>query len=583
MKKVVTKEGGLTFGGRNISVFLLMFVFVLFSWTSFAQKLINGKVTGNEGETLCGVNVVEKGTYNGTATDSNGNYFIRVGSTDASLVFSIYGMKTEEIPVANQSIINCTLKKLNNPYKTGDAEIANLKLLNLWGERPDAVNILYKKAFEVFASKPLEATYSDLANDKDVQQLCKKDHITHWGGPMLGQIGPHGASVWMRTLRPAKVEVLVSVNGKEKKFGPVQSTAETDLTAIVPVTGLKPGSSNAYKVLIDGQPIPVADNTVINTPLEESTPAQTRIVFGSDFHRWGLGNQKQVDAIKSRKPVAMLLGGDIAVQDKYNKVGLHRADFLLRDFYPAWKSLVAEVPVYVTWDDHDYFGNDLAGIPKGFTENDKEAVWQVFRYAWNNPSYGLGEKGKGNFFRTRIGPADIIMLDDRYFRTGEKGSFLGDEQMKWLKKQLLDCKGPFIILSCGTMWSDYVSNGKDSWGANDPKGREQIFKLIEDNNIGGVLLISGDRHGARGFRIPRPSGFNFYEFEVGSLGGRTGPAAHKDEWKTQFYGINGKYAFGEFTFDTTRPDSEVTFRLIGDDKKIIYEMKLTRSELTPKK
>lgn len=36
-------------------------------------------------------------------------------------------------------------------------------------------------------------------------------------------------------------------------------------------------------------------------------------------------------------------------------------------------------------------------------------------------------------------------------------------------------------------------------------------------------MISGDRHGTRGFRIPRPSGFNFYEFEAGSLGGRTGP------------------------------------------------------------
>jgi len=83
--------------------------------------------------------------------------------------------------------------------------------------------------------------------------------------------------------------------------------------------------------------------------------------------------------------------------------------------------------------------------------------------------------------------------------------------MDWLKTQLMDCKGPFIILSSGTRWSDYVSNGKDSWGRFDPAGREKIFQLIEDQQIGGVLLISGDRHGARRFRIPRPSGFESYE------------------------------------------------------------------------
>jgi alkaline phosphatase D len=92
--------------------------------------------------------------------------------------------------------------------------------------------------------------------------------------------------------------------------------------------------------------------------------------------------------------------------------------------------------------------------------------------------------------------------------------------MAWLETQLQDCKGPFIVLSSGTMWSDYISDGKDSWGKHDREGRERIFDLIEQNRVPGVLLISGDRHGARGFRIPRRSGFAFYEFEVASLGGK---------------------------------------------------------------
>lgn len=46
-------------------------------------------------------------------------------------------------------------------------------------------------------------------------------------------------------------------------------------------------------------------------------------------------------------------------------------------------------------------------------------------------------------------------------------------------------------------------------GVNDPEGREELFSFIEENNISGVLLISGDRHGARGFTIPRKSDFGF--------------------------------------------------------------------------
>ncbi|OVE79699.1 hypothetical protein BVY01_01740 [bacterium I07] len=455
-----------------------------------------------------------------------------------------------------------------------------MKLLNQWGERPEAVQKLYKAGFRALTADT-NASYSELAADPEFQQLCKKQGILHLGGPILGNVTPNGATVWLRTIRPAKVEVRVTSNGVEKSFGPVKSTLETDLTANVPVTGLKPKTNNPYRVLVDGKPVKIPENASINTLPDDTQPAKIRIAFGTCFHRWGLGNQNQSETIRGRKPAVMLLGGDIGVQDRNNHVGLHRADYLLRDFFPAWQNLAAEVPVYVTWDDHDYFDNDLWGIPPGFTRNDQQAVREVFLHAWNNPSYGFEDERGGIFFRTRIGPCDVIMTDERYFRTGEKGSFLGEDQMMWLEAQLLDCKGPFIILSNGTMWSDYVSRGKDSWGRFDPEGRERIFKLIEKNRIGGVLLISGDRHGARGFRILRPSGFNFYEFEAGSLGGRTGPPPTKPEWDTQFYGVSGKYAFGEFTIDATIPDPEVTFRLIGDDGNIIHELKLTRSQLTP--
>jgi alkaline phosphatase D len=462
--------------------------------------------------------------------------------------------------------------------KKGDLE-TSLKLLNLGGKQSKSINSLYAAAHKVLAAKN-GATFADLADDNEVMRLCKAGNIVHWGGPMLGSVTPQGARVWIRTVRPASVEVRVTTPSGEKSFGPVKSTRKSDMTAIVTVSGLKAQTRYPYRVLIDGKPLTLTEHAaIVTTPSNKS--AKVRIAFGTCFHRWGLSNMKQVNVLRSRKPAAMLLYGDIAVQDRKSHLGLHRADYLLRDFQPAWRDLASSVPVYATWDDHDYFKNDGAGIIKGCTLADKQNVCDVFAGAWNNPFYGFGDERRGVFLRTRIGPCDVIMVDNRYFRENKAGSFLGDGQMKWLEAQLLDCKGPFIILSCGTMWSDYVSRGKDSWGQWDPKGRERIFKLIEAKRIAGVLLISGDRHGARGFRIPRPSGFKFYEFEMGSLGGRSGPPVTKPSWTEQFYGIAGKYAFGEFSIDATLADPTVTFRMIGDNGKVIKELKLKRSQLTP--
>ena len=455
--------------------------------------------------------------------------------------------------------------------------LSSLELLNLWEQQPRGVQAFYEACYRVFAGNR-RATFADVADDPAVVQVCKEQGITHLGGPMLGDVAADGAKVWLRTCRPAKVEVRIVAEGRQRTFGPVSSTRQSDLTAIVPVTGLRPATRYSYTVFVDGAELRLPAHAAITTA-PAADASSVRIAFGTCSHRFGLGNQRQAAAIRARNPVAMLLCGDVAAQDRNNHCGLHRADYLLRDCYPAWQGLAAAVPVYATWDDHDYFDNDKWGIPSGYTAEDRTAVWNVFRQAWNNPAYGFGAPGGGVFFRTRIGPCDVITTDGRYFR--EKGSLLGAEQMAWLERQLLDCKGPFIILESSTMWSDYVSNGKDSWGVYDRAGRERIFSLIEKNRIGGVLLISGDRHGARGFRIPRPSGFNFYEFEPASLGGIDwGPPAMAPDSSQQLFGHLG-YAFGEFTIDASPADPTVTFRLIAEDGGVVHEVALTRSQLTP--
>ncbi len=69
---------------------------------------VSGIVADDAGTPIPGVNIIEKGTTNGTATDAEGKYSLLVNE-NAILVFSFIGYMTQEIPVSNQSQVNVTL------------------------------------------------------------------------------------------------------------------------------------------------------------------------------------------------------------------------------------------------------------------------------------------------------------------------------------------------------------------------------------------------------------------------------------------------------------------------------------------
>jgi len=72
------------------------------------QKVIKGTITDEQGKSLPGVNVLIKGTNQGTVTDVNGKYTLSVAS-NATLVFSFMGYRKQDVSVAGKSIINVTM------------------------------------------------------------------------------------------------------------------------------------------------------------------------------------------------------------------------------------------------------------------------------------------------------------------------------------------------------------------------------------------------------------------------------------------------------------------------------------------
>lgn len=75
----------------------------------FVMLPIKGKITDENGQPLPGVNILEKGTDNGTITDIDGNFSISVADNNSILVISSISYISQELKVENQAIINISM------------------------------------------------------------------------------------------------------------------------------------------------------------------------------------------------------------------------------------------------------------------------------------------------------------------------------------------------------------------------------------------------------------------------------------------------------------------------------------------
>jgi TonB-linked SusC/RagA family outer membrane protein len=90
--------------------FMLVWCMAITSIAWAQERVVTGKVSATEdGSALPGVNVVLKGTTNGTVTDSNGSYKLNIPSSGGSLVFSFIGLQSQEVLIGERSVIDVSL------------------------------------------------------------------------------------------------------------------------------------------------------------------------------------------------------------------------------------------------------------------------------------------------------------------------------------------------------------------------------------------------------------------------------------------------------------------------------------------
>jgi hypothetical protein len=97
--------------GSQRWLLLLMVFLLLFNGLMAQRATVSGTVTSSEDNSaIPGVNVIIKGTSEGTTTDIDGQYTLQVSGADATLVFSSVGYIAQEVLVGNQTMVNVTME-----------------------------------------------------------------------------------------------------------------------------------------------------------------------------------------------------------------------------------------------------------------------------------------------------------------------------------------------------------------------------------------------------------------------------------------------------------------------------------------
>lgn len=312
-------------------------------------------------------------------------------------------------------------------------------------------------------------------------------------------------------------------------------------------------------------------------PLAEST-ILTRIAFGSCADEEA--RQPIWKAIARENPDLFLFIGDNVYSD-YNRGGRvetpgpaeldYSYDRLAKneDFVRFFN----DVPMLVTWDDHDFGMND-AGVefaPKGYA---KDKMFEFFGY----PDETIKDRD-GVYYSKSFGAegqrVQIIMLDTRWFRDPLKTkdpakpgrspyigdpdpskTMLGEAQWAWLAEELAKPADLRLIVSSIQVLAD--GHHYEAWYTL-PTERQKLFDTVKKAGADRVVFLSGDRHIGGLYRQSDVLGYSAHEITSSSLNlsfsrddvvPEVGPHQLGRMYGPENYGlVSVDWAVGELRFD----------------------------------
>ncbi len=330
-------------------------------------------------------------------------------------------------------------------------------------------------------------------------------------GPMLGYSEMKEVLIWVQTKNSAQVTIRYTnlKNNKDQHWtNTVVTQKETAFTAHLLVDSVEPGNKYSYELFINQELVKFEYPTYFQTQVfweHRTFPPDFSFAAGSgayfneplfDYVGEPYGGDYQIyNNIANKTPDFMLWLGDnvyLRGPDWNSKTGIfHR--YTHDRATPELQKLLRTVHNYAILDDHDFGPNDS---DRSFWN--KEQTMNAFQLFWANPSYGIGEaKGAITFFQWA--DADFFLLDNRYNRTPnflneENKTMLGEEQLNWLKDALVYSKATYKFVVMGGQFLTLATNFETYSNYGFANERQDMINFIYQNNIKGVIFITGDRH-----------------------------------------------------------------------------------------
>lgn len=323
--------------------------------------------------------------------------------------------------------------------------------------------------------------------------------VTH--GPLVAWVGQDQASVMVRVADAAEVGLeCTPEQGAGSLVLPAEpAVAEADFTAHFALTGLDSGTSYTCVATVDGQASAASTRFSTAPPAEDQVDLRVGIL--ADATKDDGIDTPAYASLAALEPDFVLQIGDL---DHSNPGALSPANISrwrqmhrgqLGDALAGQQlaeSLLPSCPFVHVWDDHDYGGDDTDG-----TAQWKDIATQAFREYYPVPDSGLG----GIWFSLRWGQTELFMLDSRSQRDPDNSdeadkTMLGQAQLSWLLDGLINSTATWRIVVSPSVFNPSSKN-LDSWN-NFRSERELIVQTLMEQDITGVLVISGDLHSGGG-------------------------------------------------------------------------------------
>jgi len=318
--------------------------------------------------------------------------------------------------------------------------------------------------------------------------------ISH--GPVLGDLSEKGIAIWVRTTEPGIVNLqIVARESKELIERQATTVALNDNTHIFRVSGLRENTDYEYKAFSAGQSVGENVTGRFKTlganikGTSNRTKGDTTIIFGSCYSQ-GLMKREKGQIFKKileEGPDAVIILGDVPYSDD-DDLETRRDNHKVFRENPYFSALSASVPLYAIWDDHD-FGTD--NVDSTFSLKDESL--KVFTEYWPNP-LNENRQEKGIYTSFIINNIEVFMLDTRYHSLQSENApqLLGEKQFSWLCNGLKSSQATYKVIASGV---PLASDRVDGWsGKYYESEKERLFSCINENEISGVLMISGDMH-----------------------------------------------------------------------------------------